>query len=74
MSDKYIVKVQTETTGTKVLIYPENRDFQVEISGDDAKRIIDTYGLGVLSRTFAEAEVDQNGLLHLGNELEEQGW
>ena len=74
MSDKYIVKVQTEMTGTKVLVYPENRDFQIELRGDDAKRIIDCYGLGVMSRTFVQAEVDQNGLLHLGNELEEQGW
>lgn len=74
MSDVYIVKIQTETTGKKVLIYPEKRDFQVEISGEDARRIIDCYGLGPLSKTFSEAEVDENGMLHLGHELENQWW
>ena len=74
MSERYIVKIQTETTGTKVLIYPENMDFHLELSGDDAEQIINAYGLEVLSRTFVQAEIDENGLLHLGNELEEQGW
>jgi len=72
--ETYICKIQCDMSGQKILIYSENRDVLLKVEGDEAKRIKDGYGLEALTKTFVQGEVDQHGLLHLGNELEDQGW
>lgn len=72
MPDSYTVKIQCDQTGAKVLIYDvPHQDFIHEASTSDAKRIIDNYGLEPLTKVYAEATVDENGLLHLGRKIEE---
>ena len=74
MTVEYIVKIETDVTGLGILIYDENRDFTYEDHGSEAKRIRDSYDMEPLSKVYARAEIDDNGLLHLGAEVEEQAW
>lgn len=72
MSDSYTVKIQCDLTGERILIYdvPEE-SFMVEFDGDNAARVIEAYDLKPLTKTYARAEVDEHGLLHLGQEIED---
>lgn len=72
--ETYIVKIQSDISGNSVLIYDQTRDLFHQEVGADAVKIMETYGLDTMSKTFAKAEVDENGLLHLGVELDDQGW
>ena len=70
MSTPYTVKIQTDATGASVLIYPTcGDDFHVQLEGDEAQSVIRGYDLIPLGKIYARAEVDENGLLSLGDEV-----
>lgn len=69
--ESYTVKIQTDVARARVLIYDvplESRIF-VELHGAAAVDIANSYNLGSLDRTFAEATVDDDGILRLGDEV-----
>ena len=71
MTDRITVKIQRDVTGTSILISEEPDGTPLwESAGHEARMIADRYGLGPMGKTWARAEVDGNGLLHLGDELE----
>jgi len=66
-----IVKIQTDHTGKRVLIYdvPE-QTFQVEQGGTIALEIADAYGIPALSKIYATASVTEDGILQLGERVD----
>lgn len=74
MSDKYVVKIQTDMSGQAIYIYDKNRDVDVQFRGSEAKRVVDGYDMGPLEKIFVNAEVDENGMLHLHDAIGDQGW
>jgi hypothetical protein len=73
MPDILTVKIQLDASGTHVLIYdvPEPRSFSVLLQGVEARRVAEAYDLQPLTRVHVRAEVDENGLLTLGEVLED---
>ena len=69
MTDHITVKIQRDITGTSILITEGGAPIW-ESAGHEARMIADRYGLGPMGKTWARAEVDGNGLLHLGDELD----
>ena len=72
MPDTVTVKIQCDATGQKILIYdvPE-RSFHVELEGSDAEGIRSVYEMSPLTKVYVKGEVDENGMLHLDEEVPE---
>ena len=71
--DFYRARVEFSPSGDYVMIVSiENSDLNVKFTGVDAKRVADSCGLEPGCCVIAECEVDENGFLHLGLELEDK--
>jgi len=69
-------KFQIDATGTRCLIYSEDRR-EVFTETDNpgfAKAIRDYLRLGPLSKAYAMAEVNKDGQIVIGDEIEAQDW
>lgn len=65
------VKLQRDLSGKSVLITDAATGAILrECAGEESRQIAKSYALAPMQRTFCEAEIDENGLLHLGDELE----
>lgn len=70
--DALVAKLQFDLTGSSLLITEVPcGTILTTMTGADARRVADTYGLTPLTKTYVDAEVDANGLLYLGKEIEE---
>lgn len=71
--DFYLTRVEFSPSGDYVIIVSiENSDLNVKFTGVDAKRVAASYGLEPGRYVLAKCEVDENGFLHLGLELEDK--
>lgn len=65
-----IVKVQIEQSGTRALIY--NEDMTILYEGDATDFV--KQGMTPMSKAYFEATLKQDGLLDIGDQVEEQPW
>jgi hypothetical protein len=65
-----IVKVQMDSTGSKVLIYSRTKAVLVQVSADAVKRL----AMKPLDKLYATASVDQGGVLRIGRRVSDRLW
>lgn len=69
-----IFKFQCDVTGTRILLYNENRKTHAQVEGDIAQTIKAALGLTAMSKCYTYAMVDNHGQIHIGENADEQDW